>query len=144
MKQILCCDLDVVFRTCICWITAKSNIQSPSRDTATPIISMYADKRLFCIHIETTHTSKQVHCISLTTNINDFLVGLFERFSIQCLLAKSHYDARAYLRPNRPESCSKRQDSRLYNRINKCCSNADCSAYSTCNSNDIGRYTFPF
>lgn len=144
MKQILWCDLDVVFHTCICWMTAKSNIQSPSRDAATPIIRMYADKRLFWIHIETTHTSKQVHCISLTTNVNDCLVGSLERFSSQCSLAKSHYDVWAYLRPNRPESCSKRWNSRLYNRVHKCCSDTNGSTYSTCNSNDICRYPFPF
>jgi len=56
----------MVFLTCICWITDKSNIHKPSRDVATPAISMYADKRWFWTHIEATHTRRQVHCLKCT------------------------------------------------------------------------------
>ncbi|OAY73395.1 hypothetical protein ACMD2_10756, partial [Ananas comosus] len=44
----------IAAQTCICCMTAKSNIHNPRRDAATPPISIHAE-------IEATHTNKKHH-----------------------------------------------------------------------------------
>lgn len=55
--------------TCICWITDKSNIHKPSREVATPAISIHADNWRFWTHIEPIHNKRQLHCMQ---NIHDY------------------------------------------------------------------------
>lgn len=60
------CFIFGFFPTCICWITAKSNVHNPSRDVATPVISKYADKVLLWTNIEATHIRRKIHCVKIT------------------------------------------------------------------------------
>lgn len=56
-------------------MTERSNIQSPSLDTATPLINVYAAPSLLGIQIEARHTTRQLHCaikiLVLRSNEND-------------------------------------------------------------------------
>lgn len=102
----------LVLLTCICWITAKSNIHNPSREVATPAISKYADKRLLWTQIEPTQRRRKVHCIFKPQKHHKLMWGskvpmkrdwhlkmsLEKEFDVLIYMLKFFY-----LRPDRPE-----------------------------------------
>ena len=73
--------------TCICWMTARSNIHKPSLEAATPPISMYDAMLSLLTQIDPTHTKRQLHCKNKNST---FLTFVFLMSHIQLILPKDY------------------------------------------------------